>query len=471
MNIDEIKQKFNQAFGKFEFVEKGHYYLCNGKKIGISTTGLIHQYTNEFDSDTIAERVAKKRGISKEEVLEEWRIENLHSTIKGTMIHEYAQSLWLGKEYQFDYSKVSIKIDINRLKKDIWLLQLQAENHYNDYKDKYTLIGIELYLGDLDYDECGATDIVFLENETGKIIVSDFKTNKEIVYETKYNQKMKVPLQDYDDVNFTHYSLQLSDYSYKITKNTGLEIARKEIIYFNINNDNYEIIEPLDMENEAKKILEIRRNVNMNSVPVLIYGKSGTGKSTSLRNFKDDEVGIINVLGKPLPFRNKLKSATTDDYASILKVISGTKKKTIIIDDAGYLITNEFMRKSSVKGYDKFNEIANNFWNLIETIKKLEGGKTVYIMMHEDTNDNGDVAPRTIGKMLNDKVCVEGMFTIVLRSMCDDGKYIFTTKTNGQDVTKTPMGMFENEQIDNDLKEVDKIVREYYDLDKKEEEK
>lgn len=209
----------------------------------------------------------------------------------------------------------------------------------------------------------------------------------------------------------------------------------------------------------------------MNSVPVLIYGKSGTGKSTSLRNFNENEIGVINVLGKPLPFRNKLKFATSDEYKYIIDVITKTDKKTIVIDDAGYLITNEFMRKSSVKGYDKFNEIANNFWNLIETIKKLDGGKTVYIMMHEEANDNGDVAPRTIGKMLNDKVCVEGMFTIALRSVCEDGKYIFTTKTNGQDVTKSPMDMFTETEIDNDLKAVNEIVREYYELDKKEDDK
>jgi len=209
----------------------------------------------------------------------------------------------------------------------------------------------------------------------------------------------------------------------------------------------------------------------MNSVPVLIYGKSGTGKSTSMRNFADEEIGVINVLNKPLPFKNKIKMASTDDYATIMKALAGTKKKTIVIDDCGYLITNEFMRKSSVKGYDKFNEIANNFWALIEFVKKLEGGKTVYMIMHEDTNDNGDVSPRTIGKMLNDKVCVEGMFTIALRSMCEDGNYIFRTRTNGQDVTKSPMGMFETDFVDNDLKEVDKVIREYYELDKIEDKK
>ena len=245
----------------------------------------------------------------------------------------------------------------------------------------------------------------------------------------------------------------------------GLTVGEMFGVWFNISIDDYEIIEVNKMETEIKRILEMRRK-NMNSVPVLIYGKSGSGKSTSLRNFKDDEIGIINVLGKPLPFRNKLKSVNTDNYDTILQVIEKAKTNVIVIDDAGYLLTNEFMKKSSVKGYEKFNEMANNFWGLIEAIKKVEGGKTVYMMMHEDTNDVGDVTPKTIGKLLDDKVCIEGMFTIALRSMYENDSYIFRTKTNGQDITKTPFDMYEVDHVDNDLKEVDKVIREYYELDK-----
>ena len=103
--LKDIKNKIQQAFSKYTFIENGHYYLCNGKRVGISTTGLFGQYEQKFDSDTISQRVANKRNISQQEVLEEWRIENLHSTIKGSLIHEFAQSLWEGKEYKFDYHK------------------------------------------------------------------------------------------------------------------------------------------------------------------------------------------------------------------------------------------------------------------------------------------------------------------------------------------------------------------------------
>jgi hypothetical protein len=211
---------------------------------------------------------------------------------------------------------------------------------------------------------------------------------------------------------------------------------------------------------------------NMNSVPVLIYGKSGTGKSTSLRNFKNEDIAIINVLGKPLPFRNTLKNiVTTDDYATVLENIKKTSRKIVVIDDAGYLITNQFMRTHSKGGggnavFAVYNELADNFWNLISEIKKIPGGKTVYFIMHEDVNEFGVYRPKTIGKLLDDKVCIEGMFTIAIRTMIEDGKYIFRLKNNGSDVTKTPFDMFDKDFMDNDLKELDAVIREYYELDK-----
>ena len=209
----------------------------------------------------------------------------------------------------------------------------------------------------------------------------------------------------------------------------------------------------------------------MKSVPVLLIGKSGSGKSASLRNFKKEEIAIANVLGKPLPFKSDLEAPKVDDYNIILKAIEKTDKKVIVIDDAGYLITNEFMAKSSVKGYDKYNDMANNFWNLINGIKNIEGGKTVYLIMHEDEDELGNIKPKTIGKLLDDKCNIQGIFTICLRSMYDNGNYIFRLKTNGQDCVKTPIGLFDEEQMENDLKIVDDKIREYYELDKESEDK
>ena len=192
--------------------------------------------------------------------------------------------------------------------------------------------------------------------------------------------------------------------------------------------------------------------------------------TTQPKNFKN-QLNLLQIdPNKPLPFKNDLNAPKCDNYATILAAIEKTDKKTIVIDDANYLITNEFMAKSSIKGFDKYNELANNFWNLIQGIKNVKGGKTVYLIMHEDSDEDGNVKPKTIGKLLDDKVNIQGMFTVCIRSMFENGNYIFRLKNNGQDCVKTPIGMFEEEEMENDLKKLDEVVREYYDLDKQESE-
>jgi hypothetical protein len=209
-------------------------------------------------------------------------------------------------------------------------------------------------------------------------------------------------------------------------------------------------------------------------IPVLIIGKSGSGKSTSMRNFDEKEIGLINVSRKPLPFKKKFESTVnTDDYNTIMKCLAKTAKNSIVIDDAGYLIVNMFMKGHSNTGtgnaiFGFYNTVGDSFWSLVETVKSLPENKIVYFNMHEDKNEFGDIKPKTIGKILDEKVCLEGMFTIVLRSVKLNEKYMFKTQSDGFDVAKSPMGMFPELEIDNDLKIVDKAIREYWELDGKE---
>ncbi|MDR2049691.1 MAG: ATP-binding protein [Treponema sp.] len=204
------------------------------------------------------------------------------------------------------------------------------------------------------------------------------------------------------------------------------------------------------------------------SVAVLIIGKSGSGKSTSFRNFGEKELAVINVENKPLPFKKSFESIkATDNYAVIKKCLSTTPKKSIAIDDAGYLITNQFMRGHSSAGkgtgvFSLYNDLGDQFWQLIEHIKSLPNDKIVYAVMHEEQTDYGVIKPKTIGRMLDEKVCIEGLFTIVLRAMYFDGSYVFRTKTDGNDPSKAPMDMFNDEYIPNDLKTVDMAIRSYY---------
>ncbi len=200
------------------------------------------------------------------------------------------------------------------------------------------------------------------------------------------------------------------------------------------------------------------------AIIVMVYGQSGTGKSTSLRNFKPEDVCIVNVSGKPLPFKNKHKTFNTDDYMSIETAIKKAPAKSIVIDDATYLMTGEYMRTAKVTGYQKFTDLALNYYTLVKIAAALSDDKIVYFMGHSDIDNNGNEKFKTIGKLLDEKITLEGMFTIVLKTVVTDGKYQFSTRNNGQDTVKTPMGMFNEPLIDNDLAAVDKAIRDYYEL-------
>lgn len=205
------------------------------------------------------------------------------------------------------------------------------------------------------------------------------------------------------------------------------------------------------------------------AIPILIIGKSGSGKSASLRNLDPSKTALINVLGKPLPFRGKFTQVVTDNYAQIGGIIRRAQRDVIVIDDAGYLIANMFMRGHAGTGagnavFALYNQIGDSFWSLVEQIRKAPAHVRVYVIMHEDKNETGDVKPKTVGKLLDEKVCLEGMFTICLRCMLSDGRHIFRTQSDGLDVAKSPIGMFDTLEIDNDLAAVDQAICEYYEI-------
>ena len=194
----------------------------------------------------------------------------------------------------------------------------------------------------------------------------------------------------------------------------------------------------------------------------MIYGQSGTGKSTSLRNFDPSELAVVNVSGKPMPFRTKMQTYNTDNYAKIISAIGQTDRKSIVIDDATYLMVNEFMRTAKQTGYQKYTDMACSFNGLIDYAATLPDDVIVYFIGHSDQADDGREHFKTIGKMLDNYVTLEGKFTIVLKTVVQDGRYMFATHNNGQDTVKSPMGLFEQDLIDNDLKAVDSAIREYW---------
>ena len=208
-------------------------------------------------------------------------------------------------------------------------------------------------------------------------------------------------------------------------------------------------------------------------IPVMILGESGTGKSASLRNFQPGEVAIINVAGKPLPFRTRLKTYISDDYNQVTAAIRGyvgKGAKSIVIDDSQYLMADEFMRRAKENGFQKFTDIGKNYFDLISLVKTLPDDRIVYFLSHLTTDDPGRERCKTIGKLLDEKITVEGLFTIVLKTQVKDGHYYFSTQNNGMDTVKSPIGMFEDSLTENDLKTIDLTIREYYNTEEEQHE-
>lgn len=199
-------------------------------------------------------------------------------------------------------------------------------------------------------------------------------------------------------------------------------------------------------------------------VPVLVLGASGSGKSTSMRNFEPDEVGIFNVAGKPLPFRKKIPKVDNATYEKIYKVLKEPKLKKYVIDDSQYLMAFESFDHAKETGYGKFTNMALNFRNLIDfIIRGTPNDVIVYMLHHTELSDDGKLKAKTLGKMLDNQITVEGLFSIVLLCQVEGSEHFFITNSDGSNPAKSPMEMFEM-KIDNDLKMVDTTIREYYEI-------
>ena len=198
---------------------------------------------------------------------------------------------------------------------------------------------------------------------------------------------------------------------------------------------------------------------------VMIIGKSGSGKSTSLRNFKKGEVGVLNIAGKRLPFKGNLDSVNSPSYEACGAALRANDFKSYAIDDSTYLMQFENFKHAKEKGYDKFVDMAQDFEKLLRTaVGETDDDTIIYFLHHPQFGDDGSSKPQTIGKMLDNQLNIEGLFPIILECKVIDGQHVFITNNDGQNIAKSPMGMFPEMQIDNDLKMVDDTIREYWGL-------
>ena len=204
-------------------------------------------------------------------------------------------------------------------------------------------------------------------------------------------------------------------------------------------------------------------------LPVLCLGASGSGKSTSMRNFTPDEIGVFNVASKPLPFRTKLPLFNCSDYGKIMAAMQKSDKKVFVVDDSQFLSVFANFARAKETGYGKFVDMALNEYNLIQfCIKNLPDDTIVYFLRHIDVDDGGRIHAKTIGKMLDQNLGgLESMFSIVLLAGTDGNEHWFETQSDGYSPAKTPLDMFKDRRIDNDLKMVDKTIRSYYEMGSK----
>lgn len=199
---------------------------------------------------------------------------------------------------------------------------------------------------------------------------------------------------------------------------------------------------------------------------IMVLGKSGSGKSTSLRNFRPDEVGVFSVAGKRLPFRSELPVLQHAQYGRIAEILAANKRRCYVIDDATYLMQFDNFARAKETGFAKYVDMAVAFQQLMQRASWTSEDTNVYFMMHPDVSDVGVEKPKTIGKLLDEKLCVEGLFPIVIDARVvqgEDGlpRHVFVTENDGTNLAKAPMGMLPP-TMDNDLAEVDRLIREYW---------
>jgi hypothetical protein len=476
MTKDEMLKVLKDTFKDYEFFEKEHYYEYKGKRVGISVTRFIEEYANKFDSYGVAEKVAKRDNKTIKQVLDEWQLTNDLACEKGHLGHCYAQSKWNDEIY-----KEHIKDGLQDVIKPLELIKKQADEFYNDFNDRLEHLIDELPIGSPESDIASCVDDLFINKYTGGLVLVDYKTNSDIYKDQKYYknarkkpQKMKIPLNHLDDYKIIHYYIQLSIYRYIIEKYSGLKVDEMFIVYFSENNDNYKIIDVPYLEDEVKKILELRR-INKMGKMLLVMGEQGSGKSFSLKNLPPKEHFYIDCDKKGMNYKgwrndyneeqkNYIKCNDGETIVNLLKNISEKAEhiKYVSIDTINSIMIADELKRSKQKGFDKWDDMANIILQIIMAVPDLRDDLTVIFIGHTQTSDDGFTQLKTNGRKLN-KIGVEGYFNTVLLAKCvnaENNEYVFETKANNS-TARTPYEAFDTMTIPNDIVKVIEVIREY----------
>tara|TARA_R110000824_G_scaffold73220_4_gene186487 strand:+ start:10894 stop:11664 length:771 start_codon:yes stop_codon:yes gene_type:complete len=242
------------VFNNIKYYDKPHEYYIDGVGM-LSATRLIGRFKQEFDSDYWADRKAKERKITKEEILKEWKYKADYACEKGTLFHDYAENYLNNKIFPYPKDKVIGILGNNDVEEAFNKLVTLFNKFYQESYGKLIPIKSELIVGDEELGICGMVDQLFWNNKTNELQIWDWKTNKEIKRNNRW-QKFKEPISHLDVCEFNTYSLQLSLYRFIIEKNTSLELGDSYIVWFNEKNENYEPIKCRDYREEIELMIK-----------------------------------------------------------------------------------------------------------------------------------------------------------------------------------------------------------------------
>ena len=196
----------------------------------------------------------------------------------------------------------------------------------------------------------------------------------------------------------------------------------------------------------------------------LVIGPSGSGKSTSLINLVNYDIKVFGATGKRLPFRTQKTINSRAGYRDIYDSLLANESRCYVIDDSTYLMQFDNFRRAKEKGYDKYTTMSVSFEKLLEASMDTDFDTTVYFLHHPQFSDAGATKPQTVGRMIDNQLNMEGLFDIILECGIEDGRHVFFTNEHG--IAKTPLHMFHERVIDNDLYAVDETLREYWGMKK-----
>lgn len=249
--------ELHNAFKDIIFIEDGHRYIWkNNKDVTItSVTSLINKYKQSFNVDFYSRKKATELGVSVIDVLRMWDEERIHGSTKGSIMHEGLEYYWQNKRIisTVDTSDV---VDMDRMRSNLRVISKQTTKFYDDFKDRYVPVKLEMIVGDKDYNIAGQFDGLFYDTESEHYVLLDYKNDKKFTKTQQYGKNFRRPITNVAECEFNKYSLQLSLYRYIIEKNTNIKIGEMVVYRFNEKLDNYEEYKLNYLKEEVFKVLE-----------------------------------------------------------------------------------------------------------------------------------------------------------------------------------------------------------------------